>query len=200
MGTFSKHLRYRAAGEAANVNNVSAYGEPCYSLFTSTKLLSLTHHIDITDEQENVVYTSKTKMISIHDKTDITDRNGNHVSHIERKFFTLHERHMITMANGTYFEMSNELFHIYKDITNIEGIGWQLRGNMWGLNFELLDANGYIVAVISQKMVSIHDKYCLDIYRPEFEPEVITILITLQHMIRDREASASSGSSSSSSS
>lgn len=200
MGTFSKHLRYREAGEAANVNNTSTYGEPCYSLFTSTKLLSLSHHIDITDDCDDVIYTARSKVISIHDKTDIFDRNGVQISHIEKKFFTLHQRHMITMANGTYFEMSNELFHIYKDITNIEGIGWQLRGNMWGLNFELLDANGYIVAVISQKMLSIHDKYCIDIYRPEFEPEVITILITLQHMIKDREASASSGSSSSSSS
>ena len=74
MGTFSKHLRYRAAGEAANVNNVSAYGEPCYSLFTSTKLLSLSHHIDITDDCDDVIYTERSKVISIHDKTDIFDR------------------------------------------------------------------------------------------------------------------------------
>ncbi len=199
MGTFSKHLRFREAGEAVNVNNIAAYGEPCYSLFTSTKVLSLTHHIDITDEHENVVYTAKSKAISIHDKTNVFDRDGNQVSHIEKKFFTIHQRHMITMSNGVYFEMSNELFHVYKDITNLEGIGWQLRGNIWGLNFELWDANGNIAAVISQKMFSIHDKYCIDIYRPEFEAVVITILVTLQHMIRDREAASSSGGSSSSS-
>jgi hypothetical protein len=39
----------------------------------------------------------------------------------------------------------------------------------------------------------------VDIYRPEAEPVVVAILITLQHMIKDREATASASSSSSSS-
>ncbi|MBR0140383.1 MAG: hypothetical protein IJM17_08885, partial [Firmicutes bacterium] len=119
--------------------------------------------------------------------------------HIERKFFSIRQRHFVTMADGFSFELSSELLHLIKDIINIEGLGWQLRGNILGLNFELYDEKGGVIAVIGQKMLSIHDKYCIDIYRPEFEPEVITILVTLQHMIRDREASASSSSSSSAS-
>ena len=118
---------------------------------------------------------------------------------LESRLFTLHERHFITMAEGTAFELSNELFHLVRDVTNIEGLGWQLRGNILGLNFELYDENGQIIAVIAQKLFSLHDKYCIDIYRPEYEKFVVAILITLQHMIRDREA-ASSGASSSSSS
>ena len=60
--------------------------------------------------------------------------------------------------------------------------------------------NGGIIAVIAQKLFSLHDKYCIDIYRPEYEKEVVAILITLQHMIRDRENSRSSFSAFSSSS
>ena len=104
------------------------------------------------------------------------------------------------MADGTRFEVSTELFHLVKDINNIEGLGWQLQGNILALNFQLYDSDGSIIAVISQKMLSLHDKYCLDIYRPEYEDKVVAILITLQHMIRDREAASSSSSSSSSSS
>ena len=51
---------------------------------------------------------------------------------------------------------------------------------------------------ISQKMLSIHDKYCIDIYQPEHEEVVVAILVALQHMIRDRENSSSASSSSSS--
>ena len=68
-----------------------------------------------------------------------------------------------------------------------------------GLNFELYDGNGEIIAVISQKMLSIHDKYCIDIYKPEHEKVVVAILITLQHMIKDREATASTSASAGSS-
>ena len=200
MGVFSKHLRYREAGEDANVVNVERFGVPRNSLFTSSKVFTLHRHIDVTDAQGEVVYQANTKFLSIRDKTDITDAAGNQVAHIERKFFTLHARHYIDMADGTKFELSREIFHIYKDVMNIEGLGWQLRGNAFGLNFELYDPEGGIIAVIGQKLISLHDKYCIDIYRPECEKTVIAILITLQHMIRDRKNASSSSSFSSSSS
>lgn len=199
MGVFSKIHRFREAGQEANVNNVEKFGTPVVSLFTTTKVFTLHHHIDIIDGNEQIIYQSNTKFPSIHDKTDITTAAGEHVAHIQRKLLTLHERHFITMADGTEFQLSNEIFHIIKDITNIEGLGWQLKGNALGLNFELYDSEGSIIAVIGQKMLSIHDKWCVDIYKKQYEKIVVTILITLQHMIKDREA-ASSGSSSGSSS
>ena len=199
MGVFSKHIRYRDAGQQANVNNVEKFGQPVRSLFTTSKVFSLHKHTDIVDDQEQMVYHSQTKFPSLHDKTDITDKNGSHVSHIERKLLTLHERHYVTMADGMRFELSNEIWHIVKDVTNIEGLGWQLRGNIAGLNFELYDQNGQIIAVIGQKLLSLHDKYCMDIYQPEHEKIVVTILITLQHMMHDRAAATSSSFSSSSS-
>ena len=200
MGVFSKIHRYREAGEAANVNNVEHFGEPQRSLFTSSKVLTVHHRIEITDAEGNVVYRAQTKFPSLHDKTDVFDSDGRYAAHIEKKLFTLHERHFVTMADGEAFELSNEIFHIIKDVTNIEGLGWQLRGNILGLNFELYDEYGEIIAVIAQKMISIHDKYCIDIYKTEYEHEVIAILITLQHMIKDREAARSSSSSDSTSS
>ena len=200
MGVFSKFHRFHEAGEAANVNNVERFGEPDHSLFTSSKVFSLHHHIDITDDQERVVYEANSKVLSIRDKTDIVDAHGSQVAHIESKVFSLHERHYITMASGEKFEMSNELLHLIKDITNIEGLGWQLRGNIAGLNFVLYDRDESIIAVIGQKAISLHDKFCIDIYRPEYEKTVVAILVTLIHMMKDRESSVSFSSSSSGSS
>ena len=200
MGVFSKVQRYREVGEDVNVFNAETYGRPVNSLFTSTKVFSLHHHIDITDASGNVVYQAQSKMISLHDKTDVYRADGEFVAHIERKFFTLHERHYVTMSDGMRFELSNEIMHIIKDITNIVGLGWQLRGNLLGLNFELLDEEGNVIAVIGQKMFSIHDKYCIDIYQKEHEETVVAILVALQHMMRDRAAAASSGGSGGSSS
>ena len=104
------------------------------------------------------------------------------------------------MADGTSFQLSNELWHIIKDISNIEGLGWVLRGNIAALNFQLWDEHDQIIAVISQKFLSLHDKYCVDIYKPEAEQIVVAILVTLQHMMKDREASRSVSFNSSSSS
>jgi uncharacterized protein YxjI len=197
MGVFSKYHRFREAGQQANVNNVERFGEPKRSLFTTSKVFTVHKHIDITDGDENVVYHSDSKFWTLHDKTTITDAQGNQVAYFWKKFFTLHERHFIEMADGTKFQISNELWHIVKDISNIEELGWQLRGNIAGLNFELYDDEGGIIATISQKLISLHDKYCIDIYQPEHEKVCVTILIVLQHMIKDREAAAAAAGSSS---
>lgn len=199
MGVFSKHHRFHEAGEEANVNNVERFGQPVRSLYTSTKVFTLHHRIEIMDDQEQVQYRAQSKAISLHDKTELFDAAGSSVAKISRKFWTLHQRHFVDMADGTHFELSTEIFHIYKDVTNIEGLGWQLRGNIFGLNFELYDADESVIAVIGQKMFSIHDKYCIDIYRPECEATVIAILVTLQHIISDRQKSSSVSFSSSSS-
>ena len=184
--------RYHKASQGVDTRTVADYGVPVKSLYTSTKIFTLHHHIDITDENENVVYISESKFLSIHDKTNVYTADGEHVAFISRKFFTLHERHFVTMENGRSFELSNELFHIVKDITNIEGLGWVLRGNILQMNFVLEDSDGSVIAQVSQKLLSIHDKYCVDIYKAEYEHEVVAILIALIHMNRDRTAAASS--------
>ncbi|MBR6040254.1 MAG: hypothetical protein IKP38_07235 [Clostridia bacterium] len=199
MGVFSKFNRFHEAGEQANVNNVEKFGEPAKSLFTSSKVFSLHRRIEVVNDREEVVYRAESKAISLHDRTEIFDAAGNLVAKMWKKVLTLHERHFIEMADGTNFQLSNELWHLIKDVTNVEELGWQLRGNIMALNFELYDADGSVIAVIGQKMFSLHDKYCIDIYKPEHEQKVIAILITLQHMIRDRENAAAASSSSSSS-
>lgn len=194
MGIFSKYHRYREQGEDPNVYNVDRFGMPARSLFTSTKIFTLHHHIDITDAQGMVVYQARSKVISIKDKTDIVDASGRAVAHIERKVFTIHAKHDVFMADGTQFTLSTELLHLIKDVINLEGLGWQLRGNIAELNFELYDVDGSIIANISQKIISMHDKYCMDIYKPQYEAIVVAILVTLQHMIRDRENARNSSS------
>ena len=197
MGIFSKYHRFHEAGEQANVNNVERFGQPHHSLYTSTKVFTIHHHIDIMDDNEQVVYQARSKAISIKDKTDIVDASGKHVAHIERQVFTIHEKHHVTMADGMSFTLSTELLHLVKEVINIEGLGWQLRGNVAELNFEIYDTDDSVVAVIGQKMMSLHDKYCIDIYRPELEGIVVAVLITLQHIIADREKARSSSYSSS---
>jgi len=46
---------------------------------------------------------------------------------------------------------------------------------------------------VSQKVISVHDKYCVDIYQTQYESYVVSIVIVLQHMIRhDRQVVSSS--------
>ena len=194
-----KVARYSEKGSAPDERNVSEFGVPAKTLYTSTKVVSLTHYIEVSDEADTLLYESNSEFFSLRDKTDITRADGSMVAHFEKQLISLRQRHFVTMANGTEFELSTELLHLIKDIINIEGLGWQIQGNILQMNFNLFDADGKIIAAIGQKPFSIHDKYSVDIYQPELEETIVVILICLQHMIRDREVAASSSSSSSSS-
>ncbi|MCR5450197.1 MAG: LURP-one-related family protein [Solobacterium sp.] len=173
---------------------IDDYGTPEYTLYTALKLADLHSRINITNEEDNLRYYTKSSIITITGKTDIMDAEGNVVAHLEKKPISLHETHYVTMADGTHFTLSNELFHIVDDITRIDELGWQLRGNFIGLTFNLLDENSEPIATVRKQMVSIHDKYCIDIYQPELEPEVVAIVIQLEKMLEDRRQNQSHNS------
>ena len=182
--------------ENVSKTTVTDYGEPVYSLYTSVKLGDLHRRIDITDADGKEKYYTKSSVIAIKGKTEIMDDAGNMIAHLEKRPISLHEKHFITMADGREITLSNEIFHIVKDITNIEGLGWQLQGNIIGLNFNLLDENGEPVASVGKKAVSIHDKYRIDIYRPEHEQVVVAIVIQLEKMLEARAENESDSSTS----
>lgn len=192
--------RYREPGERVDRRNEDEYGTPARSYFTSRKIFTLHQHIDITDADEKVVYYSDARFLSLHDHTDVFRADGSVIAHISRKLLTLHELHYVEMTNGRSFQLSNEILHIIRDVTNIEGLGWVLEGNLLQLNFSLRDERGELIATVGQKLLSLHDKYSVDIYKTEYEEEVIAILIALQHMISDRQAASSSGGGASGSS
>ena len=196
MGLFSDLKK--AVGDLNKVaddvskTTVEDLGEPSYFLYTALKLGELHSRIDITDEDGKLKYYTKSSIVTIKGKTDIMDADGNVIAHLEKKPISLHEKHYITMADGRSFTMSNELFHIVKDVTNIEGLGWQLRGNIIGLTFNLVDQNGQPVAKVGKRMVSIHNKFSIGIYQPEQEQVVVAIVIQLEKMLEARAESASS--------
>ncbi len=201
MGIFDKLQKLGEMVESVNEmagsvgkSTVVDYGEPVYSLYTALQLGNINRRIDITDAEGNLKYYTKSSIVAIKGKTDIMDAKGNVIAHLEKKPISLHEKHFVNMADGTSFTLSNELLHVVKDITNIEGLGWKIRGNIIGLSFNLIDEKEQPVATIDKKMISVHDKYCIDIYQPEYEQIAVAILIQLEKMIEDRSENESSSS------
>ena len=186
MSILSGIQKFHGAGEGPSGIDAEQYGVPARSLYTALDPGDLHQRIDITDEHDRVLYQTKSSVIAIKGKTDIFDQNWTQVAHLEKKPVSLHEKHYITMADGRQFTLSNQLFRVFKDITDIEGLGWQIQGNVIGLNFTLFDETGAPVAVIGQKAVSLHNRYSIDLYQPQHEQIVVAIVIALQKMLAAR--------------
>jgi len=186
MSLLSNIQKFHGAREGPNEINTEKYGIPARSIYTELDPGDLHQKIEVKGEQGQTLYWTKSSIVAIQGKTDIFDASGARVAHLEKKPVSLHEKHFITMADGQKFTLSNELFHVVKDITNIEGLGWQLQGNIIGLNFMLFDQNGEPIAAIGQKLVSLHNRYSIDLYQPQHEKVVVAIVIQLQKMLTAR--------------
>ncbi len=187
MGIFSKlGGAFHAAGEGPNESSLEKYGTPARSLYTELKLGDLHQKIEVKDEQGRVLYWTKSAIVAIKGKTDIFDASDTLVAHLEKKPISMHEEHYITMADGTQITLSNRLFQVFRDVTDIKGLDWKLQGNVIGLNFVLFDQNSEPIAAIGQKALSIHNRFSIDLYQPQHEKTVVAIVISLQKMLAAR--------------
>ena len=188
MGIFSDIQKFHGAGERPNESILERFGAPARSLYTELDPGDLHQKISVRDEQGQLLYWTKSSVFALRGKTDLFDAGGAQVAHLEKKPISLHEEHYITLDDGRQITLSNELFHIFRDVTNIKGLDWQLRGNVIGLNFTLYDQNGELIASIGQKLLSIHDRYSIDLYQPQYEKTVAAIVISLQKMLIARRS------------
>lgn len=189
MSILSRIQGFHAADESPNEVNTEKYGVPARSIYTVLDPGDLHQKIEVKDEQGQTLYWTKSSVFTLKGKTDIFDASGAQVAYLEKKPISLHEKHFITMANGQKFTLSNELLHIIKDITNIEGLDWKIKGNILGLNFMLFDQYDEPVAAIGQKLASVHDRYSIDLYQPRYEKIVVAIVVQLQKMLTARRES-----------
>ena len=186
MGILSSIQSFHSSGEGPNESTVEQYGTPVRSLYTALDSGDLHQKIEVTDEQGQLLYYTKSSVIAIKGKTELYDASGAVVAQLSKKPISFHEEHYITMKDGQKFTLSNELFHVFKDITIIKGLDWKLKGNVIGLNFTLFDQNSDPIASIGQKLVSMHDRYSIDLYQPRHEKMVVAIVIQLQKMLMAR--------------
>ncbi len=191
MGFFSKlGGAFHAAGEGPNESGLEKYGAPARSLYTELKLGDLHQKIEVKDEQGRVLYWTKSAIVAIKGKTDIFDASDTLVAHLEKKPISMHEEHYITMADGTQITLSNRLFQVFRDVTDIKGLDWKLQGNVIGLNFVLFDQNSEPVAAIGQKALSIRNCFNIYLYQPQHEKTVVALVISLQKMLAARRENA----------
>lgn len=159
------------------------------------KLVSLHHALSILDENENVVYNVESKAVSVHDKTYINNADGEQVAYIYAKLLSLHETHYVEMADGTNFEMSTELFHLTKDIINIDSLEWQVRGDFTEHNYEIVDTKSdKVLASTHRRWISLHNVYEIEVFEEELRDKLIAVFIVLEHNLRSRDITKSSNS------
>ena len=166
-------------------------------LYLKQDFFTLHRHMELVNEQDEVIYTAKTKMISLHDSTEVFNKEGTQISSISRKLITLHEVHDVQMADGRSFSMSTKLFSIDHERIHLDETNMNIVGNFIRHDFQIVDDQGNVLADIVRKFITMHNAFLIDIHDDSQADLIVTILITLQHIMVDRQAARSGAGSSS---
>lgn len=150
------------------------------------KILTMHRTMEVTDENENLLYQATSKAVSITDKSRVEDVDGNEIATFHKKVLSIHGLHYIEMADGTKMTMKTELMHLFHQVIDVEENGWKIKGNFSSHEYQILDAEGQILAEVRRPWIAIHDKCELEIADEAHKEALIVLTVVLEHMLIDQ--------------
>ena len=119
---------------------------------------------DIYDESGVTLFTVKGQLSWGH-CLKIFDAAGNEVGTVKQRVFTLLPK--FDMYRGEqYIGCIKKEFTLFKPRFCIDVNGWQVEGNFWEWDYNILSSTGALVAVVSKQLFKWTDTYAIDVQNP----------------------------------
>ena len=136
---------------------------------------------DIKDEQGNVDYQVEGSFFQIPKTFTIYDTQGRTVSQITKPFLTFLPRFEIRLNNGESFYIRKKLT-FFRDKYEFDNLGLRVEGNIWDLDFRLLDDRDRVIAEITTKLFHLTSTYQVIIYEEEYADLVISLCVAIDYV------------------
>jgi len=136
---------------------------------------------DIKDDRGVVNYQVEGSFFQIPKTFTIYDANGEQVSEISKEFFTLLPRFTIQLRNGSNFVIRKKLT-FFRDKYEFDNLGLRIEGNIWDLNFKLLDDRDQLVAEIRKEIFHLTSTYTVTVYEDSYADLVISLCVAIDYV------------------
>ena len=136
---------------------------------------------DIKDERGVVNYQVEGSFFQIPKTFTIYDAYGEQVSEISKEFFTLLPRFTIQLRNGSNFVIRKKLT-FFRDKYEFDDLGLRIEGNIWDLNFKLLDDRDQLVAEIRKEIFHLTSTYTVTVYEDSYADLVISLCVAIDYV------------------
>ena len=134
-------------------------------LLFKQRLFSWFDSYDIFDQDGNTIYTVKGQLSWGH-LLKIYDKNGVEVGTVKQKIFTLLPTFEIYKGEE-YLGCINREFTLFTPRYNIDFNGWQVEGNWFEWDYNILNQQNIPVADISKEIWNWTDTYTIDVFDPK---------------------------------
>lgn len=136
---------------------------------------------DIKDDRGVVNYQVEGSFFQIPKTFTIYDAYGEQVSEISKEFFTLLPRFTIQLRNGSNFVIRKKLT-FFRDKYEFDDLGLRIEGNIWDLNFKLLDDRDQLIAEIRKEIFHLTSTYTVTVYEDSYADLVISLCVAIDYV------------------
>ena len=136
---------------------------------------------DIKDDRGVVNYQVEGSFFQIPKTFTIYDAYGEQVSEISKEFFTLLPRFTIQLRNGSNFVIRKKLT-FWRDKYEFDNLGLHIEGNIWDLNFKLLDDRDQVIAEIRKEIFHLTSTYNVTVYEDAYADLVISLCVAIDYV------------------
>ena len=136
---------------------------------------------DIKDDRGVVNYQVEGSFFQIPKTFTIYDTYGEQVSEISKEFFTLLPRFTIQLRNGSNFVIRKKLT-FFRDKYEFDNLGLRIEGNIWDLNFKLLDDRDQVIAEIRKEIFHLTSTYTVTVYEDSYADLVISLCVAIDYV------------------
>ena len=136
---------------------------------------------DIKDDRGNIDYQVEGSFFQIPKSFTIYDAQGQTVSQISKIFLTFLPRFEIKLSDGTSFYIRKKLT-FFRDKYEFDNLGLRIEGNIWDLNFKLLDDRDQVVAEITKELFHLTSTYQVNVYDEAYSDLVISLCVAIDYV------------------
>ena len=90
-------------------------------------------------------------------------------------------RFEIQLSNGDSFYIRKK-FTFFRDKYEFDNLGLRIEGNIWDLNFKLLDDRDQLVAEIRKEIFHLTSTYTVTVYEDSYADLVISLCVAIDYV------------------
>ena len=136
---------------------------------------------DIKNDLGMVEYHVEGSFFKIPKTFTIYDVAGEQVSEIRKEVLTFLPRFKIQLSNGDSFYIRKKLT-FWKDKYEFDNLGLRIEGNVWDLNFKLLDDRNQVIAEIKKELFHLTSTYTVTVYEDSYADLVISLCVAIDYV------------------
>ena len=127
------------------------------NLYIKQHIFTWGDKFSIYDETGNEKYHVEGEVFTWGKKLHLYDMHGRELSFIEQEILTFLPKYHISRDGVEIAEVVKE-FTFFKHEYSVNGLGWQVQGDFWDHEYEIIK-NGQVIASVSKEWMTWGDSY-----------------------------------------